>query len=706
MRKIKYSLLALALAGVVTLLSVAFPYPPNDPSVWPVLAEMTGLRPSTSATPLLWRFLVAHGVALDQIGQVSLFVFAASLLALLGRMLVLRLSPTEKFRSWWRFTLPSVTTVGTLLAVFSEPVWRLAQTGSPALLTLALLLLTTNLFFAPFFMLPRIDVDAGVSGNSLAVDVCQLASFALAGFLAVESPLALALPVLFVAGRNFLERCIKNGRYAEYPYDVCVLAPERCTSWLAVSAWCAGAGVGAWLVSASGLGFATYVRGLAGDLCAAASLVGWALWLCLALAPAVFAVILVSRVKRLDSGLGFAMFAIGLVACLSLVPVGKLHYWVFLSAPTVTSPFMLALGVTLSAIAVTLSLAYFAYFAYHAMQVNDAPRRSVTLLVAFVQAALALVALEGLSAREARAIRQVIADAMDETALEAEDARWLYTDGSCDMGIALAARRRRLSFEILPMIGPAGKVAQLREWVAGGSTNLAETAVQLGFELWSREGMTPLTASGFVARPGEFSDAERGRKAADALGERMKALVSSGAVRREGDPAVRAAFSSLLGRLAYLMRFRGETKQANELDAANGALQSAAEKDRNERPAAFLQLTDVEGLELALKRADFVEARRFAVSVLKRNEKDVSANFGMGMSYLLEDKLDDAKLYLERAHRQKPTEPAILNNLAIVHLRQGDLATAEELANKALERAPRIAEIQDTVRRIREAKSK
>ena len=122
--------------------------------------------------------------------------------------------------------------------------------------------------------------------------------------------------------------------------------------------------------------------------------------------------------------------------------------------------------------------------------------------------------------------------------------------------------------------------------------------------------------------------------------------------------------------------------------------------------AAFLQLTDAEGLELALKRADFVEARRFAAGVLKRNADDVGANFGMGMSYLLEGKLDDAALYLERAHRQKPTEPAILNNLAIVCLRKGELEKAEDLAKRALERAPQIAEIQDTVKRIREAKRK
>ena len=130
------------------------------------------------------------------------------------------------------------------------------------------------------------------------------------------------------------------------------------------------------------------------------------------------------------------------------------------------------------------------------------------------------------------------------------------------------------------------------------------------------------------------------------------------------------------------------------------------ERVRRERTAAFMQLTDSEGLQLALKRADFVEARRFAAGVLKRLPDDVSANFGMGMSYLMEKKPQEAILYLERAHKGKPTEPAILNNLAIAWLQKGNVGQAETWANKALERAPDIPEVQDTVKRVREAKRK
>ena len=78
----------------------------------------------------------------------------------------------------------------------------------------------------------------------------------------------------------------------------------------------------------------------------------------------------------------------------------------------------------------------------------------------------------------------------------------------------------------------------------------------------------------------------------------------------------------------------------------------------------------------------------------------------MGMSYLMEKKPQEAILYLERAHKGKPTEPAILNNLAIACLQKGDVGQAETWANKALERAPDIPEVQDTAKRVQEAKRK
>ncbi len=186
----------------------------------------------------------------------------------------------------------------------------------------------------------------------------------------------------------------------------------------------------------------------------------------------------------------------------------------------------------------------------------------------------------------------------------------------------------------------------------------------------------------------------------------MVELSRSGAVDLDADERVRTVFSTVLWRLSRMAAQRGDAARAEALEEANGAVVAVRERIERERAAAFQHLTDAEGLQLALRRADFGEARRYATSVLKRMPDDVSANFGMGMSFLLDKKPKEAILYLERAHKAKPTEPAILNNLAIAYLRIGDLAAAEAWAKKAIERAPDVPEVKDTLSQVEEAKRK
>ena len=123
-----------------------------------------------------------------------------------------------------------------------------------------------------------------------------------------------------------------------------------------------------------------------------------------------------------------------------------------------------------------------------------------------------------------------------------------------------------------------------------------------------------------------------------------------------------------------------------------------------ERRRTFMQMTPREGLQLALARADFVEARRYAASVLRSDEEDPEANFGMGMGFLRDGRLENAEFYLRRCLIRRPDEPAVLNNLSIICRKGRRYDEAEELARHALKMLPNSPEVQQTLKDALEKK--
>ena len=116
-----------------------------------------------------------------------------------------------------------------------------------------------------------------------------------------------------------------------------------------------------------------------------------------------------------------------------------------------------------------------------------------------------------------------------------------------------------------------------------------------------------------------------------------------------------------------------------------------------ERTRTFMQLTPREGLQLALKRADFAEARRYATVVLHNDEDDAEANFAMGMQALIAKDLSTAELYLKRCLKRRPKEPAVLNNLSIICRKQRRWKESEDYARRAMEVLPDSPEVRQTL---------
>ena len=166
----------------------------------------------------------------------------------------------------------------------------------------------------------------------------------------------------------------------------------------------------------------------------------------------------------------------------------------------------------------------------------------------------------------------------------------------------------------------------------------------------------------------------------------------------QASPSLSDALSSVAWRLSRFARLRNDEATADRLDRSNTALKRMLSVVEYERQRTFMQLTPREGLRIALRRADFIEARRYAAAVLRSDEEDPEANFGMGMSYLREDRMQDAEFYLRRCLIRRPDEPAVLNNLSIICRKGRRYDEAEELARHALKMLPDSPEVRQTLK--------
>lgn len=464
---------------------------------------------------------------------------------------------------------------------------------------------------------------------------------------------------------------------------------------------------------------------------------------------------------------GIVFFFVGCLAYSQVASLDPLWFWTWSKTIVVHSGLLLFVGALMCVLAILCMLAVASVDAYcrdhrrlaeqvdpDALQqtrTGSAIRRGrVVRDVVFFSVLLLLAAgaMVGRYQPKTQKMLRLIDDFVAETIAESGDARWLFTDGNFDCGIELASAcsGREKPLVCIPLMG--GRQARslstlqrdmpdeedrlcaeigggniLRTWQKDKPDKIAESAMSLGLEVWrGRGGRDYPPLSGVVARE-PWKDAaslEAGRRNGYGLIERVLALYG------EGGPDVRAGqyvndmFLILQWRLARLARIRsevfdrgGDVTRANEelsfaeaLDDRNESLKRILEGMTRLRENTMRQMTPREGLQFALVRADFSLARRYAEPILDADPNDVDANFGMGMSYLMEEQYGRAEEYLKRARDRKPKEPAIWNNLAVIQFRQGRFAEAKENALKALSLLPESAEVKDTLKKIEAALSR
>ena len=311
----------------------------------------------------------------------------------------------------------------------------------------------------------------------------------------------------------------------------------------------------------------------------------------------------------------------------------------------------------------------------------------------------------------------VIDDYVREVVEEAKGVRVIYTDGTFDDDIRREAKRRGIELEPISMMAGNGPLS-LRMAVERGD----DVALQLGFELWKRNGKKLPLCSGVLARPRGMSEESRlrGIAAAERLGDRILELYEQGVVKSVSDKKVRERFECVQWRIARIARMRaeradgeGRTRESlkdvnisDRLDHCNAGLRRILRDMEKVREQTLRVVTPRESLQLALARADFALARRYAEVVLKDDPNDPHANFAIGMDHYCRKQWVRAEEYLRRCLVKKPRQPAIWNNLGLVCMQMGRYDEGLKCAKRALEILPDSAEVKETINQIETARDK
>ena len=343
--------------------------------------------------------------------------------------------------------------------------------------------------------------------------------------------------------------------------------------------------------------------------------------------------------------------------------------------------------------------------------------------------------------RQLVAASALVADGVKLAVDELKGVRWLFSDGRFDAALELEAARRGERLTALSLIAPRGPRTQvlnhrdvaddedklvlvgaaeaLKSWIVDKTNRLDVSALQLGVEMFARAKKPDPTYLGFAARTVVSpEEVERAHQAAETLEKRVLDFYEAHGSSATFDRLTGELVNALQWRLSRLLRFRaavarrgGDLAAANALEAradalddTNAELQSLVRKLDWMAAGKGETLTPREGLRVALARPDFLLAYCYALPILRANPDDAEANFAVAMRHLIERNWAASEKHFRIVLKSRPTEVAVINNLAIVCFRQGKVDEALRLALEAQKLAPSSEAVADTLKTIRRVK--
>ena len=766
-------LYVLLLGAGIAALAWAWSFDAPPPDMVDDLAAAAGLRPPTSPFGLHWQYVAvplcrvfgvqAAETVLRVAGHVSLALLALIACAFFEMLTPETLRRGEHVATWWRAMVRFVLFQGVVLFCCADPVWNAFRWFTPVSLHVLVAASALLLFVSHFKSLRRAQL---------------FAAFALLGFLAADTPVGAILTVAVIVAlrvRTFLRAAGKIPTPEENPLADSLIGLRL------TLAYGAGFVVGAFLeirmfnsmdaLAAFGwsgdkyafeLPFA-YVKSML-KMCSTAGVI---LFFGIAVLPVAIAYELIRRAaddeRHLAYVYGATFVVFGLIAFSQLSGASQLWFWTW-CGESVRDGVLKCIAVFLCALSAIWSLAMFMLELFlrnfrriETLRFPDAVEeaegksalaraerlRRIVRVGFLVEPVLVLACvLPFRMQRTERSMLGLVAAVVRETAEECRDVEFLFTDGGLDAAVELAAAAEGRRLRTLSVMGGAadardiylrtrgvedpvdkallgsGATDALRTWVRTRSDKLKSVAVQIGFELWRRDGFPMPECSGLVARPEGLlrEEASRGAEVARELARWVLALYAHGSPDAIVDRPLKDAFLFAQWRLAVLARHRAnaydergekelameDTRLADELDKNNGALARIRATMAWASRKKLERMTPQEGLRLGLSRADFARARVFALKVLDITPDDPAANFALGMDFFVQKQYARAEAYLTRCLVHRPNDPAVLNNLAQCRLRQGDFKGAMPYAKRALEALPDSPEVKRTIERIEE----
>lgn len=728
-----------------------FSVPGLDPALWEDYAVASGLFPPRTVFPAFWRHIVSwmisefgivgaenalrvSGAVVGSLDVFFVYIIVRQILAFLNRV------PCSRI---WNFIASFSAMLAAVCFGSGDSMWRMVTPLTPGALRFLATLVSLH-FFLRYL--------------KTASAYRAVISMLIAGAVASESPLAFVLPVVYYVAYRMAFASSINGNLA-LEVDIDTLKNGfSLPRWRMFFAFLIGLGTGCWfnITSFENFGGAAinewdgfdvalkYLVGYYAVFRYSSSFVGWILGFTFVILPLGGALLLYPRLCRNNAPLMFKMGVLFFFAgVISIVQCGVLPFmsiWNFSATSVhVASDYLEAVYCLCCVVTMALSLSCLTVASQNRYEYDiDDERFKVIgrnpfflrVLAPFLAVICTVPVLVRIHRPVEAEMRSIIDDALAETVRECADARFIFTDGRLDAGLELKAVQMGAKVRPLNMMGggsnwerhmrsrlfdetstdreiaETGAPGLLRVWVESHTNALANCAMQLGFEVWRRARKSLPTVSGFVARQSGLDEAEskRGIAAAEAIAARIVSVSKTG--KKSPSYALRSALSAVSWRISRFSRMREDDELADELDNSNEVVKQMMQLVERERMRAFFQMTPYEGLRLALHRADFDMARRYGATVLAIDPDDPEANFGTGMAFLVEGKLKKAEIYLERALKKRPGEPAILNNLSIICRRTMRLERALEYAKKAHERMPDNEEIRKTLREAEKALEK
>lgn len=709
--------------------------PGFPPSAWDEMAVIARLRAPATIFPGFWRILANYlfefldtATAIRMLRLCGLLVGAGcttlcyliirQILALLTRM-------SRPYAVWSKRIAPYFAGMAALCFGLSDPLWRISRIFSPESIRLAM-----------FFVIVHLTMRWFVVGKNWRIFL----AFAGMGFMAAETPFAFLLPIAFIVVYGLVWNAILEGF---------IIQPENLPDYGEVAKWrmffifLGSLALGIWLnayafmklggIEACGWNandiYIRYAGGYWHVLADAASPMGWLLAVIFCVLPFAVGLKLFPMVMRDDEpmrfNIGILLFAIASFAVMQCGAFPAARFWTFTKGMTlVKSGFLLTVFLFLAMVALALSASAFA-FECQQKYLDPKEKRPAWWLRGLVQ--ILMLAVAGLAVWRApnpveTEMQMIVDSAIDEIVDECGDAKWLFTDGRLDSAIELAAKRKGKHIYALNMMSggsdweislrtrgfeensddfinaTTGVPVLFRTWAGERTNGLEKVAMQVGFGFWQRDRMPLPKFSGMLARECGLDDeaATNGIKRAEALSKRIMAIAPKAEIT-DIDPTLASAFSAVNWRIARCAHYRNDHELGNDLDLSNSALKKMVKIFEDERTREFMQLTPREGLGLALRRANFAEARRYAAAVLRHDEENPEANFGMGMDALVKGNFQEAEMYLKKVLIKRPKEAATLNNLSIICRKQRRYKEAEDYARRALEILPDQPEVKKTL---------